>query len=117
MCIAFSVGRGARHDLADVAVFQILFNLNIAQFPDPKPNELDTDGRIGPNTIRAIIAFETVVMRLAEADGIVAPGDATIQALLRGLPRPGHPSKSSPWCCHWRCKAASQPFTSPWSKA
>ncbi len=91
MCIAFSVGRGARNDLADVAAFQILFNLNIPQFPAPKPAKLSTDGRIGPNTIQAIVAFETKVMGLAESDGIVAPGDATIKALLQGLP-PG-PSK------------------------
>ena len=92
MCIAFSVGRGARNDLADVAAFQILFNLNIPQFPDPKPAELATDGRVGPNTFAAIVAFETKVMGLAESDGIVAPGDATIRALLSGLP-PGPSEK------------------------
>ena len=86
MCIAFSVGRCARNDLADVAVFQILFNLNIPQFPGPKQAALSTDGRIGPNTIQGIVAFETKVMGLPESDGIVAPGDATIKALLRGLP-------------------------------
>jgi putative chitinase len=86
MCIAFSVGRGGRNDLADVAAIQILFNLNIPQFPDPQPHELSTDGRIGPNTIAAIVAFETVVMGLPESDGIVAPGDATVRALLAGLP-------------------------------
>ena len=83
------MGCGARNDLADVAdvaVLQTLFKLNIPQFPDPKPAELSTDGRIGPNTIQAIVAFETVVMGLAESDGIVAPGDATIKAMLLGLP-------------------------------
>ncbi len=58
------MGCGARNDLADVAdvaVLQTLFKLNIPQFPDPMPAKLSTDG-------------------------IVAPGDATIKALLRGLP-------------------------------
>ena len=86
MCIAFSVGRGGRNDLADVAALQILLNLNMAHFPEPRPHALSTDGRIGPNTINAIIAFETVVMGQAESDGIVAPGDATLRALLAGLP-------------------------------
>ena len=86
MCIAYSVGRGARNDLADVAAIQILFNLNIPHFRSPQPAELTTDGRIGPNTIGAIVAFEMQVMGLPASDGIVAPGDATVRALLAGLP-------------------------------
>lgn len=91
MCIARSVGQSGRNDLADVAVFQILFNLNIVRFPNPKPAKLDPDGRIGPNTINAIKSFETTIMKLASSDGMLAPGDATVVALLKGLP-PG-PSK------------------------
>jgi len=91
MCIASTVGRGARNDLADVAAVQILLNLNRGRFPDPKPDALDTDGRIGPNTLRRIEAFETAVMKLPSSDALIAPGDATIQALLAGL-APG-PSK------------------------
>ncbi len=85
MCIASSVGRGARNDLADVAAVQILLNLNRDRFPDPKPKPLDTDGRIGPNTLKRIEDFETSVMRLPESDALIAPGDATISALLAGL--------------------------------
>lgn len=91
MCIATSVGRGGRNDLADVAAIQILLNLNRQRFPRPKPKALDTDGRIGPNTLGRIEAFETAVMGLPESDALIAPGDATITALLEGLP-PG-PSK------------------------
>jgi len=86
MCIAKSVGQGGRNDLADVTVFQHLFNLNIRRFPNPKPAKLDPDGRIGPNTIKAIKSFETIVLKLARTDGILARGDSTVAALLRGLP-------------------------------
>ena len=72
--------------LDDVMVFQILFNLNIGRFPDPKPAKLTPDGRIGLNTINAIKSFETTIMKLASSDGMLAPGDATVEALLRGLP-------------------------------
>jgi putative chitinase len=91
MCIAKSIGIGGRNDLTDVMVAQILLNLNLQRFPDPKPAKLDPDGRIGPKTIDAIRLFETKVLQQAESDGLVAPGDATVSALLAGLP-PG-PSK------------------------
>jgi putative chitinase len=85
MCIASTVGRIARNDLADVTVVQILLNLNRHRFPAPAPEPLSTDGRIGPNTLGAIEAFETRVMQLPESDALIAPGDATIAALLQGL--------------------------------
>ena len=91
MCISNSVGRSGRNELADVAVFQILFNLNRHRLPNPKPAALDPDGRIGPNTLKAIEAFEIRVMKLKSSDAMLAPGDATVAALLAGLP-PG-PSK------------------------
>ena len=47
MCIVKSVGQSGRNDLTDVMVFQILFNLNIGRFPDPKPAKLSPDGKIG----------------------------------------------------------------------
>lgn len=86
MCIARSVGQSGRNDLTDVLLFQMLFNLNLHRFPDPKPSKLKLDGRIGPSTIKAIEKFETVVMKLAGSDAMLAPGDATIAALLKGLP-------------------------------
>jgi len=91
MCLVRSVGKSGRNDLTDVMVFQILFNLNLPRFPAPKPAKLDPDGRIGPKTLEAIKSFETRVMKLASSDELLAPGDATVAALLAGLP-PG-PSK------------------------
>ena len=86
MPISRSVGRTARNDLTDVLLVQILINMNSHRFPDPARQALRTDGRIGPGTIGAIEQFETVVMKQAESDGMLVPGDATIRALLDGLP-------------------------------
>jgi putative chitinase len=87
MCVVKSVGQGGRNDLTDVMVFQVLFNLNIHRFPEPRPEPLKPDGRIGPKTIDAIRAFETGIMKLPGSDGLLAPGDATVTALLQGLPQ------------------------------
>lgn len=86
MCINNSVGRGARNDLADVAAVQILLNLNAARFTTPNLPPLEVDGRIGRVTIERIVAFELEVMKQAESDGLMVPGDATVRALLDGLP-------------------------------
>ncbi|MGE4161300.1 MAG: glycoside hydrolase family 19 protein [Vicinamibacterales bacterium] len=86
MCIARSVGTSGTNDVTDVMVFQALFNLNVARFPAPRPAPLKVDGRIGAKTIGAIESFERVVMRLRDSDGMLAPGDATVKALLKGLP-------------------------------
>ena len=86
MPISRSVGRTARNDLTDVLLVQILINMNSHRFPDPTRQALRTDGRIGPGTIGAIEEFETAVMKEAESDGMLVPGDATIRALLDGLP-------------------------------
>jgi len=91
MCLVRSVGFGGRNDMTDVMAFQILFNLNRGRFPEPKPEPLQADGRVGPRTLAAIRLFETAVMKLPVSDGIIAPGDATVAALLMGL-APG-PSK------------------------
>lgn len=88
MCIASSVGRGARNDLADVAAVQILLNQNLARIDDRTLAPLLTDGRIGPNTLRRIELFETRVMGLAESDQLVVPGDRTMLELIAGL-QPG----------------------------
>lgn len=86
MPISHSVGRTAQNDLTDVLLVQILLNLNRDRFPHPKPQMLRTDGRIGPSTIGAIEQFEISVMKLPASDGMIAPGDTTIRALLEGLP-------------------------------
>jgi putative chitinase len=87
MCISNTVGRGGRNDPADVEIVQILLNLSIPKYPDPKPGALDPDGRIGPNTIGGIIDFEKRVMQLQDSEGLVLPGDATIKRLLANIPR------------------------------
>jgi putative chitinase len=86
MCIVKSVGQGGANDLADVRIFQILFNANVTRFPDPQPAALKPDGRIGPSTLKAIEKFETVVMKLSASDSLIVPGDTTMAALLKGLP-------------------------------
>ena len=87
MCIKKSVGVSGQNDLVDVTIFQILYNLNLGRFPNPKPPTLKPDGRIGANTLKAIEGFETTVMKLRASDKMIAPGDSTIQALLNGLPK------------------------------
>ncbi len=86
MCIKKSVGVSGRNDLMDVAIVQILLNLNLHRFADPKPASLKSDGRIGPNSLKVLARFETEVMKLASSDQMVVPADATIKALLAGLP-------------------------------
>jgi putative chitinase len=86
MCVLHSVGAGGRNDPIDVMVAQVLLNLNLPRFPRPRPASLDPDGRIGPMTIATIVAFETRVLRKSASDGILAPGDPAVKALLAGLP-------------------------------
>lgn len=93
MPIVRSVGVAGRNDLTDVLVFQLLFNMNLPHFDAPVPKKLDTDGRIGGKTLKAIEAFETRVMGLSASDQMVAPGDATVKALLKGLPKGPSPEK------------------------
>lgn len=93
MPITASVGLSARNDIADVTVVQILLNANLPRMRAPRPAPLKTDGRIGDNTLGAIAAFETGVMGMAESDRIVVPGDATVLALLEGLPAGPTPEK------------------------
>lgn len=86
MCIAKSVGLGARNDVADVRIVQVLLNLNAEAWSGGAHKALGVDGQIGPNTIEAIRAFETRAMGLPTSDGLVTPGDATMARLLAGLP-------------------------------
>lgn len=85
MSIRGSVGEQGTNAMTDVMGVQVLLNLNRHRFPDPPPDELVVDGRIGDRTVAAISRFETEVLGLPASDGIVAPGDATMAALLAGL--------------------------------
>ena len=62
MCIAKSVGLGARNDVADVRIVQVLLNLNSEAWSGSALTQLGVDGQIGPNTINAIKAFEMRAM-------------------------------------------------------
>lgn len=87
MCIVKSVGEVGQNDLIDVMVFQSLFNINRPRFKATTPRRLKVDGRIGRNTTRAIERFELEVMKLGTSDRLIVPGDKTVLALLKGLPR------------------------------
>lgn len=87
MCIEFSVGRGGRNAMSDVAAVQILLNQNRKLLPQPLPKALKVDGRIGTNTIERIEIFERAVMGLPNSDGLIAPDDATLRMMLGNLPK------------------------------
>nr|WP_295083031.1 glycoside hydrolase family 19 protein [uncultured Roseateles sp.] len=90
MCIQGPVGRGSHNDIIDVMVVQNLLNMNLGRYAGVQPPaQLQPDGRIGLKTIDAIQQFETRIMGLPESDGIIVPGDATLKALIAGLP-PGY---------------------------
>lgn len=86
MCITNTVGRGGRNDLADVAAVQILLNTNLPRLERADLAPLQVDGRIGTNTIVRIELFETLAMKLPVSDGLIAPDDSTLAALVEGLP-------------------------------
>lgn len=86
MCITRTVGRYGRNDNADVRIVQLLFNMNRPRFAAGAPEALKADGQIGPKTIAAIEYLENVWLSGQGSDGLVAPGDATVRALLAALP-------------------------------
>ena len=82
MCIANTVGAGGVNASADVRCMQLLLNMNTGSFG--LSCSLIPDGRWGPGTREALAQF-----RLGAGLGSgqpVAPGDATMSALQRGLP-------------------------------
>jgi putative chitinase len=87
MCIKRSIGVAGRNELGDVMIFQILYNLNLPHFKTATPARLKADGRIGPNTLAAIERFECEIMKQSSSDRMIVPNDATIAALLAGLPK------------------------------
>lgn len=87
MCLAAAVGRGAVNARPDVTAVQVLLNLNGAQPP------LAMDGRIGPNTIRAIEAFQRDKLGQRLQSGIIEPGSETLEVLRRGMPAVLSPTK------------------------
>lgn len=86
MCISNTVGRAGSNQLADVAAVQTLLNVNLSSSGQHDLQPLLVDGRIGQNTIQRIEWFETHIMGQPQSDGLIAPDDGTMAALLAGMP-------------------------------
>lgn len=74
-----SVGRNGHNDRRDVVTVQNLLNANLGLLTPLRP--LEVDGRIGSNTIGAIVEFQRRAMRMSPPDGRVDPRGATLKAL------------------------------------
>lgn len=79
--ISASVGLGAANVEADVITVQQLLNQVVLSLGRPL---LLADGDCGSNTILAIQAFQTKVMKFSFADGRIDPGGKTWKALAKG---------------------------------
>jgi len=78
--IEYSVGAGGRNRPDDVKKVQILLNAH-SGYKGPK---LETDSDCGPNTRRAILAFQRSEVRSIAPDGRVDPGGKTFRTLRSG---------------------------------
>ncbi|MFK7798137.1 MAG: peptidoglycan-binding protein [Aureispira sp.] len=74
LSITASVGDGGSNQEADVKIIQELLNQNGAT--------LTVDGKIGPNTIAAIHAFQTSIN--IPPDGLISPNKNTWKGLING---------------------------------
>jgi hypothetical protein len=86
--ISASVGASARNVLADVNHVQILLNRFNATLGF-KP--VLADGNCGAKTLTAIRNFQTIKLGIANPNGLMAPGGATITALEQFDDRPAPP--------------------------
>lgn len=77
--IVRSVGRNGVNQKSDVETVQELLNANLNKIPGIL--RLDRDGRVGPNTIGAIEAFQRRVAGMGMPDGRVDPGGRTLELL------------------------------------
>ncbi len=82
MCIQGSVGKGCANAREDVAVVQVLLNLNR---PAALPR-IGVDGGFGDQTGGAIGEFQARAMGQAAPDGRVDPGGQTLASLRAGIP-------------------------------
>jgi flagellum-specific peptidoglycan hydrolase FlgJ len=89
------VGPKGPHDFDDIQLVQTLLNNHLAELVPLGP--LNEDGKFGPKTAQAILAFQRDAMRWEKTDGVVDPGGATLKALLgeRRIPHaaPAHVQK------------------------
>lgn len=74
-----SVGRGGTNRRDDTMVVQNLLNDHVGSLVPLRA--LTVDGIVGPNTIRAIEAFQRRVVGMTSPDGRVDPGGRTLAAL------------------------------------
>lgn len=82
--LAGTVGFRQTNQRDDVETIQRLLNLNAAGFGlDPL---LKPDGIFGTKTTEAVRGFQQKMIGMAEGDGCVQPGDATLRALCATLP-------------------------------
>ena len=79
MSITSAVGKNAPNRKADVARIQQLLNLNAERIGLDK--SLAESGFVNEDTIRAIVKFQSAVVRLDKPDGKVDPGGRTLRRL------------------------------------
>src|SRR5215472_5917300 len=84
MCIAMPVGSNAPNRFEDVKAIQVLLNINRARADIAA--ELTEDGEWGNHTEEVLIAFQRVVVGLANPDGRVEPSGNTLLELRKGMP-------------------------------
>ena len=85
MCLTDAVGDGGANAKVDVALVQVLINLNADRMP-PNFQQLAEDGLIGSKTIDAIQTFQRHVLEQAAATGELDSDGPTLEALQRGVP-------------------------------
>lgn len=75
--IVASVGHGGLNRTEDVLLVQTLLNRHL----HPPQRPLALDGVMSPRVVTAITNFQRRVLQMARPDGLIQPGDATMQAL------------------------------------
>jgi len=86
LSLSGSVGPGKPNTVSDVTVVQRHLNDHLAEIVPFGP--LREDGRFGPKTAAAILAFQTQGLKFTSPDGIVDPGGTTFSALAKLKPLP-----------------------------
>jgi hypothetical protein len=93
--IGASVGKGGINNKTDVTLVQHLLNAQVGAMGLPA---LDEDGRIGDNSIKAIVRYQQMVLGIANPDGRIDVGGGTWKALAAGqtvAPPPAPPTAAS----------------------
>lgn len=107
--IGGSVGKGGVNDKADVELVQHLLNAQVGAMGLPV---LDEDGRIGDDTIGAIVRYQHMVLGIADPDGRIDVGGGTWKALVAGRtvgPPPPTAASQLSGAAWWHANQASYP--------